>query len=120
EVFKIPRGLLEDPELSKQLSRMVTDMLSSLRGNIKQRLTASAVKDLNIVEASKSLAHGCIEVDSSHWHRFAYLHVPLKKLYSPTLVPSLHKDLRDKVGKRLNIDVEAIWNEMNEGGVADD
>ncbi|KAH7919606.1 hypothetical protein BV22DRAFT_1133717 [Leucogyrophana mollusca] len=43
EVFKIPRGLLEDPELSKQLSRMVTDMLSSLRGNIKQRVRILSV-----------------------------------------------------------------------------
>ncbi|KAG2081016.1 hypothetical protein BD769DRAFT_1378197, partial [Suillus cothurnatus] len=35
-----------------------------------------------------------------------YKNIPLKKLYSPSLLSSLHRDLRIKVGEALDIDME--------------
>ncbi|KAG1741909.1 uncharacterized protein EDB91DRAFT_1052264 [Suillus paluster] len=89
------------------------------------------------MDTARLLAHGCIEVDASHWNRYAFLvwphsldcprfltgpqrrclhifligignykTIPLKDIYSPSLLPSLHRDLRIKVGDTLGIDVE--------------
>ncbi|KAG1836046.1 hypothetical protein DFJ58DRAFT_735261 [Suillus subalutaceus] len=46
DVFKIPVAMLEDVELNAQLSKMVSDLLSSIRGNIKAKriLTTAASK----------------------------------------------------------------------------
>ncbi|KAG1880853.1 hypothetical protein F4604DRAFT_1922478 [Suillus subluteus] len=110
-VFKIPVAMLEDVELNAQLSKLVSDLLSSIRGNIKAKTV-------------KSLAHHCgIEVNSMHWNRFAFLWrclrifligvddykaVSLKVLFSNSLIPSLHKDLHVKINEKLGIDIDAI------------
>ncbi|KAG1879857.1 hypothetical protein F4604DRAFT_1923064 [Suillus subluteus] len=123
-VFKIPVAMLEDVELNVQLSKLVSDLLFSIHGNIKAKLTTSIVKRSSIMETTKSLAHHCgIEVDSMHWNRFAFLRrclhiflisvdnykaVSLKVLFSNSLIPSLHKDLCVKINKKLSIDIDAI------------
>ncbi|KAG1790218.1 uncharacterized protein HD556DRAFT_1242727 [Suillus plorans] len=93
------------------------------------------------MDTAKSLAHSCIEVDASHWNRYAFLvcilrvltyriiiflttglqrrclrifligrgdykSIPLKNIYSPSLLSSLHRDLRIKVRETLGIDIE--------------
>lgn len=37
-VFKVPVAMLEDVELSSQLSKLVSDLLSSIRGNMKAKV----------------------------------------------------------------------------------
>ncbi|KAG1804059.1 uncharacterized protein BJ212DRAFT_1486897 [Suillus subaureus] len=124
DVFKIPVAILEDVELKAQLSKMVSDLLSSIHGNIKAKLTMSIIKQLSIMETAKSLTHHCsIEVDSMHWNRFAFLQrclhiflirmddyktVPLKVLFSNSLIPSLHDDLHIKINEKLSIDMDTI------------
>ncbi|KAG2089121.1 hypothetical protein BD769DRAFT_1680124 [Suillus cothurnatus] len=62
------------------------------------------------MDTAKSLTHSCIEVthptgtDMLFWGN--YKNIPLKKLYSPSLLSSLHRDLRIKVGEALDIDME--------------
>ncbi|KAG2142876.1 uncharacterized protein EDB93DRAFT_1252138 [Suillus bovinus] len=114
-VFKIPAAMLEDAELNAQLSKLVSDLLCSIRGNIKAK-------------TAKSLAHHCgIEVDSMHWNRFAFLRclhifligvddyktVPLNALFSNSLILSLHKDLHVKINQKLGIDIDAIERGMH-------
>ncbi|KIK36596.1 hypothetical protein CY34DRAFT_16277 [Suillus luteus UH-Slu-Lm8-n1] len=121
EVFKIPKSLFEDAELSTQFSTVVSDLLACIRGNLKNKLVLLISKHLSIMDTAKSLAHSCIEVDASHWNRYAFLrrclrifligrsdykNIPLKNLYSPSLLPSLHRDLRIKVGEALDINME--------------
>ncbi|KAG2114936.1 hypothetical protein BD769DRAFT_1391322 [Suillus cothurnatus] len=73
EVFKIPKSLFEDVELSAQFSTVVSDLLACIRGNIKTKLVLSISKNLSIMDTAKSLTHSCIEVDASHWNRYAFL-----------------------------------------------
>ncbi|KAG2089009.1 hypothetical protein BD769DRAFT_1680160 [Suillus cothurnatus] len=123
-VFKVPVAMLEDVELNTQLSKLVSDLLCSIHGNMKAKLTTSILKRSSIMETAKSLTHHCgIEVDSMHWNRFAFLRhclhifligvddykaVSLKVLFSNSLIPSLHKDLRLKINEKLGIDIDAI------------
>ncbi|KAG2089050.1 uncharacterized protein F5147DRAFT_780785 [Suillus discolor] len=116
DVFKIPAAMLEDVELNAQLSKLVSDLLCSIRGNIKAK-------------TAKSLAHYCgIEVDSMHWNRFAFLRrclhiflicvddykiVPLNALFSNSLISSLHKDLCVTINQKLRIDIDAIKRRMH-------
>lgn len=93
DLFKIAEGLFEDTELRSQLGRLVTRLLSTIRGQIKStvcifsmnedrkcsqrsfypQLTMSVSKRLSIMDALKLLIHSGMEVDSSHWTRFAFL-----------------------------------------------
>ncbi|KAG2116184.1 hypothetical protein BD769DRAFT_1327623, partial [Suillus cothurnatus] len=73
KVFKIPKSLFEDVELSAQFSTVVSDLLACICGNIKTKLVLSISKHLSIMDTAKSLAHSCIEVDASHWNRYAFL-----------------------------------------------
>ncbi|KAG1764378.1 hypothetical protein EV702DRAFT_1205041 [Suillus placidus] len=120
EIFKVPKFLFEDIELTTQLSKLVSEVLSCIRGNVKTKLMPSILKRSSIIDTARSLAHGCLEVDASHWNRYAFLWrclhifligfgnyktIPLKDLYSASLLPSLHKDLCVKVSEALGIDV---------------
>ncbi|KAG1871534.1 hypothetical protein F4604DRAFT_2014517 [Suillus subluteus] len=120
EIFKVPLFLFEDIELTAQLSTLVSESLSCIRGNVKAKLMSSIIKRSSIIDTARSLSHGCLEVDASHWNRYAFLRrclrifligtgnyktIPLKDIYSPSLLPSLHRDLRVKVGDALGVDV---------------
>ncbi|KAG1753151.1 hypothetical protein EDB19DRAFT_1902800 [Suillus lakei] len=120
EIFKVPSFLFEDIELTAQLSTLVSEALSCIRGNVKAKLMSSIIKRTSIIDTARSLAHGCLEVDASHWNRFAFLRrclrifligtgnyktIPLQDIYSPSLLPSLHRDLRLKVSDALGVDV---------------
>jgi hypothetical protein len=88
-IFKVPSSLFEDVELSAIFATIVSDLLSSIRGGMKSKvctlvlcarkfsiitqLISSIRKRLSIMDTSKSLAHGCIEVDAAHWNRIAFL-----------------------------------------------
>ncbi|KAG1892324.1 hypothetical protein F4604DRAFT_1565221, partial [Suillus subluteus] len=100
EIFKVPKFLFEDIELATQFSKLISKALSSIRGNVKNKLMSSISKCSSIIDTARSLAHGCIEVDATHWNRCAFL-----DLYSASLLPSLHRDLRIKVSEGLGIDV---------------
>ncbi|KAG1876987.1 hypothetical protein C8R48DRAFT_543778, partial [Suillus tomentosus] len=108
EVFKIPAGLIDDVELLAQLSKIVSELLSSIRGNLKTKLVASLVKRMSIMDTAKSLAHSIIEVDAAHWNRYAFL------LYSSSLIPSLHRDLRVKISEGLDCDIDMEVSENDE------
>ncbi|KAG2087602.1 uncharacterized protein F5147DRAFT_781252 [Suillus discolor] len=126
-VFKVPPSLFEDVELTAVLAKIVSELLSSIRGNMKNKLLASIRKHMSIMDTAKSLAHGSIEVDSAHWNRLAFLRcclrvfmigisdyrtVPLKDLYSPCLILSLHTAVRARIGPKLGIDIDSIEHEM--------
>ncbi|KAG1870899.1 hypothetical protein F4604DRAFT_1681752 [Suillus subluteus] len=128
-VFKIPVALIDDVELLAQLSKIVSELLSSIRGNLKGKLVSSLVKCMSIMDTAKSLAHGIIEVDAAHWNRYAFLwrclrifligigdyrSIPLKDLYSTSLLSSLHQDLRVKISKALNCDMDLGVSENDE------
>ncbi|KAG1719836.1 hypothetical protein EDB19DRAFT_1918500 [Suillus lakei] len=95
------KSLFEDAELSTQFSTIVSDLLACIRGNIKTKLVLS-ISNLSLIAASR-LMHP-IGTDMLFWSD--YKNIPLKNLYSPSLLPSLHRDLRIKVGEALNIDME--------------
>ncbi|KAG0693796.1 hypothetical protein DFH29DRAFT_1006926 [Suillus ampliporus] len=129
EVFKIPAALIDDVELLAQLSKIVSDLLSSIRGNLKGKLVSSLVKRMSIMDTAKSLANGIIEVDAAHWNRYAFLRrclrifligigdyraIPLKDLYSTSLIPSLHSDLRIKISNALDCDIDMGVSENDE------
>ncbi|KAG2098949.1 uncharacterized protein F5147DRAFT_582824, partial [Suillus discolor] len=120
EIFKVPKFLFEDIELTAQLSKLVSEALSCIRGNIKTKLMSSILKRSSIIDTARSLAHGCLEVDASHWNRYAFLDI-----YSPSLLPSLHRDLRVKVGDALGIDngadsIGSIEGSINRAEAGDD
>ncbi|KAG1872269.1 hypothetical protein F4604DRAFT_1925889 [Suillus subluteus] len=116
KIFKVPSFLFEDIELTAQLSTLVSEALSCIRGNVKAKLMSSIIKRTSIIDTTRSLAHGCLEVDAPHWNRFAFLRrclcifligtgnyktIPLQDIYSP----SLHQDLHVKVGDALGVNV---------------
>jgi hypothetical protein len=43
EVFKLPAALIQDVELLAQLSKIVSELLSSIRGNLKAKVYFSLV-----------------------------------------------------------------------------
>ncbi|KAG1876749.1 hypothetical protein C8R48DRAFT_768338 [Suillus tomentosus] len=121
EVFKLPAALIQDVELLAQLSKIVSELLSSIRGNLKAKLVASIAKRMSIMDTAKSLAHGIIEVEAGHWNRYAFLRrclrifligvgdykaIPLEDLYSTSLEPSLHADLRAKITMALDCEAD--------------
>ncbi|KAG1789784.1 uncharacterized protein HD556DRAFT_1446791 [Suillus plorans] len=129
DVFKIPPGLLDDVELRAQLGKVVTKLLTNICCAIKTALTTSIVKRTSVADVTRSLARSGsgMEVDSTHWNRISLLRrllrifligvsdyktASIKDLFSPYLVPSLKQDLRDKVTRELNIDVEQLEREL--------
>ncbi|KAJ8583167.1 hypothetical protein M405DRAFT_749060, partial [Rhizopogon salebrosus TDB-379] len=106
-IFKVPLALFEDVQLSGIFATIVSDLLSSIRGNMKSKLLSSIRKRMSIMDTAKSLAHGCIEVDAAHWNRLAFL-----ALYSPSLISSLHSAVRARIGPKLGIDIDSIEREM--------
>ncbi|KAG1875770.1 hypothetical protein F4604DRAFT_1581636, partial [Suillus subluteus] len=106
-IFKVPPSLFEDAELTAILAKTASELLSSIRGNMKSKLLSSIRKRLCIMDTAKLLAHGYIEVDSAHWNRLAFL-----TLYSPSLIPSLHTAVRARIGPMLGIDINSIEDEM--------
>ncbi|OJA16731.1 hypothetical protein AZE42_12852 [Rhizopogon vesiculosus] len=126
-IFKVPLSLFEDVQLSGIFVTVVSDLLCSIRSNMKSKLLASIRKRMSIMDTAKSLAHGCIEVDAAHWNRLAFLRrclrifmigisdhkmLSLKALYSPSLISSLHSAVRARIGPKLGIDIDSIEREM--------
>ncbi|KAG1804533.1 uncharacterized protein BJ212DRAFT_1284262, partial [Suillus subaureus] len=70
-------------------------------------LLSSIQKHLSIMDTSKSLAHGCIEVDATHWNRIAFL-----ALYSNSLIPSLHLAVHARIRPKLGIDINSIERKL--------
>ncbi|KAG1730145.1 uncharacterized protein EDB91DRAFT_1310677 [Suillus paluster] len=50
-----------------------------------------------------------MEVDSSHWTRFAFL-----DLFSPYLIPSLHPDLQHHIMSQLHVDIQQLAEEFQQ------
>ncbi|KAG2126073.1 hypothetical protein BD769DRAFT_1666296 [Suillus cothurnatus] len=100
EVFKLPAALMQDVELLAQLSKIVSELLSSIRGNLKSKLVISIAKHITV----------------------DYKAIPLKDLYSSSLIPSLHKDLHIKIAMALNCKVgtEADENGKQHGDCLED
>ncbi|KAG1785094.1 uncharacterized protein HD556DRAFT_1314540 [Suillus plorans] len=84
EIFKIPKFLFEDIELTAQLSKLVSKALSCICSNVKTK-------------------HHCLHIFLIGTGN--YKTIPLKDIYSPLLLPSLHHDLHVKVGDALGINV---------------
>ncbi|KAG0694569.1 hypothetical protein DFH29DRAFT_1006221 [Suillus ampliporus] len=136
EVFKVPASLFEslDVQLSALFAKIVSESLSTICGNMKAKLTGSIAKCTGITDIARSLAHGCIEVDAAHWNRLAFLRclrvyllgigdyrtTPLKTLYSPLLISSLPKEIREKIGLQLGIDIDKIECSMLDGDAGED
>ncbi|KAG0691903.1 hypothetical protein DFH29DRAFT_1009872 [Suillus ampliporus] len=112
DLFKISEGLFDDTELP------------TIRGSIKTVLTTSVSKKLSIMDALKPIIHSGMEVDSSHWTRFAFLRqclrmfligvsdhkkVALRDLFSPYLIPSLHPDLQHHIMSQLHPPRPGLW-----------
>ncbi|KAG1723097.1 hypothetical protein EDB19DRAFT_1916269 [Suillus lakei] len=127
EVFKVPESLFEDVQLSTLFAKIVSNSLSTIHGNMKSKLTGSIAKCISITDITRSLTHGCIEVDAAHWNRLTFLRcclcvyligigdykiVSLKSLYSPLLIPSLPKEICEKIGPQLGIDIDKIEQSM--------
>ncbi|KAG2062877.1 hypothetical protein BDR04DRAFT_1164525 [Suillus decipiens] len=137
EVFKLPAALMQDVELLAQLSKIISELLSSIRGNLKSKLVISIAKHMSIMDTAKSLAHSVIEVEACHWNRYTFLWhclqifligvsdykaIPLNDLYSSSLIPSLHKDLCIKIAMTLDCEVgtEADENGKQHGDRLED
>jgi hypothetical protein len=143
----------EDIELTEQLSTLVSEALLCIRGNVKAKvsvakntsqnntklrliqLMSSIIKRTSIIDTTRSLAHGCLEVDASHWNRLMFFWYGIVHSWLPVLTmrlywqwrclrifligtgnyktiplqdiysPSLHQDLHVKVGDALGINV---------------
>ncbi|KAG1826380.1 hypothetical protein EV424DRAFT_1345690 [Suillus variegatus] len=85
EIFKVPKFLFEDIELTTQLLKLVSEALSCIRSNVKTKRRCLRIFLIGIGN---------------------YKTIPLKDLYSASLLPSLHWDLHIKVGDALGINVE--------------
>ncbi|KAG1828026.1 hypothetical protein EV424DRAFT_1537029 [Suillus variegatus] len=130
ELFKISEGLFDDNELRTQLGKLVTRLLATIRGQIKTALTTSIIKRLSIMDALKPLIHSGMEVDSSHWTRFAFLRrclrifligvrdhekISLQDLFSPYLIASLYPDLQQHIEITLEVDLVQLAQELQDG-----
>ncbi|KAG1734733.1 uncharacterized protein EDB91DRAFT_1250852 [Suillus paluster] len=130
ELFKISEGLFDDNELRTQLGKLVTRLLATIRGQIKTALTTSIIKRLSIMDALKPLIHSGMEVDSSHWTRFAFLRrclrifligvhdhekLSLQDLFSPYLIASLYPDLQQHIEITLKVDLVQLAQELQDG-----
>ncbi|KAG2752136.1 hypothetical protein P692DRAFT_20817113 [Suillus brevipes Sb2] len=93
------------------------------------KLVASITTHMSIMDTAKSLTHGINEVEAGHWNRYTFLRrclrifligvgdykaIPLEDLYSSSLKPSLHADLRSKIAMAL--DCEDDMDHMNDKG----
>ncbi|KAG2073777.1 hypothetical protein BDR04DRAFT_1009952, partial [Suillus decipiens] len=109
DLFKISKGLFDDNELCALLSKLVTQLFATIHGAIKTMLTTSISKRSSIMDALKSIIHSSMEVDSSHWTRFAFL-----DLFSPYLIPSLHPDLQHHIMSQLHINIQQLAEEFQQ------
>ncbi|KAG2104658.1 uncharacterized protein F5147DRAFT_775479 [Suillus discolor] len=105
EVFKLPAALMQDVELLAQLSKIVSELLSSIRGNLKAKLVILIAKQYAFLQ--RCLRIFLIGVSD-------YKAIPLKDLYSSSLIPSLHKDLRIKIAMTLDCEVGTEADENGE------
>ncbi|KAG2115375.1 uncharacterized protein F5147DRAFT_834423, partial [Suillus discolor] len=130
ELFKISEGLFNDSELRMQLGKLVTWLLATICGQIKTALTTLIIKRTSIMDALKPLIHSGMEVDSSHWTRFAFLRrcirifligvrdhkkVSLQDLFSPYLIASLHPDLQQHIQQTLKVNLVQLAQELEDG-----
>ncbi|KAG1878926.1 hypothetical protein F4604DRAFT_1679793 [Suillus subluteus] len=109
DLFKISEGLFNDTKLRTLLGKLVMRLLATIRGSIKTALTTSVSKKLSIMDVLKPIIHSSMEVDSSHWTRFAFLDI-----FSPYLIPSLHPDLQHHIMSQLCIDIPQLTEEFRQ------
>ncbi|KAG1897725.1 uncharacterized protein F5891DRAFT_1191655 [Suillus fuscotomentosus] len=141
DMFKLPPIIFEDAELKTALSKIVTKVLATIRGQFKIKLTASLVKRIGVVELMKTLASGSMETDASHWNRVAFLQTQslsqrrclrvfligtsdykdanIKQCYSPFISPSLAGDLHRKVEQELGINISEHQSDIRAPGEID-
>ncbi|EGO22804.1 hypothetical protein SERLADRAFT_409370 [Serpula lacrymans var. lacrymans S7.9] len=109
ELFKINPLVFENKGLYNILSKLLTKILSSVWGTIKKDLMKLIRLKLSIIDAIKPITNKGMEVDSSHWIQFAIL------LYSPHMICFMHPEIRRKLENELDIDIDQLEREMNEG-----
>ncbi|KAG1753107.1 hypothetical protein EDD22DRAFT_850532 [Suillus occidentalis] len=117
DLFKITEGVFNDTKLCSLLGKLVTRLLSMIHGQIKTMLTTSITKRSSIMDALKPLIHSGMEVDSSHWTRFAFLDhekVTLGEAFLPYLIPSLHQDLQQHIETMLKVNMDQLMKEFSQ------
>ncbi|KAI6017559.1 hypothetical protein BKA83DRAFT_10252 [Pisolithus microcarpus] len=136
EVFKVPGGIFDDAELKTLLGKLVTKLLASIRSHVKTQLITSIAKRTCIIDATRNLAHSTsgMELEASHWNRMAFLRrclrifligtgdhrvVSMDVCFTHSLIPMLKPDMRKKIQQELNIDIEQIEQQMQEGDEVD-
>ncbi|KAG8945897.1 hypothetical protein FRC03_001602 [Tulasnella sp. 419] len=72
-MFRIPPGTWSDLDLAGELRRLILDVLTECRANIKQKLKRSITSSYNIKYVALSLAPLGMTVTPPHWSRLAYL-----------------------------------------------
>ncbi|KAG2063047.1 hypothetical protein BDR04DRAFT_1123526 [Suillus decipiens] len=96
------------------LSKLVTRLLVTIHGQIKNALTTLIIKKISIMDALKPLIRSGMEVNSSHWTRFAFL-VFLQELFSPYLIVLLYPDLQQHIKKTLKVNLVQLVQELEDG-----
>ncbi|KIJ68889.1 hypothetical protein HYDPIDRAFT_122720 [Hydnomerulius pinastri MD-312] len=74
QTFKIPEAALEDPELTDEISSLISGLLTSARSGMKQKIESHTLSKSHVSVLAKSLAPGGgYEMTTAHWARIAFL-----------------------------------------------
>ncbi|KAH9949291.1 hypothetical protein B0H21DRAFT_729497 [Amylocystis lapponica] len=91
-IFGVPSALLQDHDLMKKLTQIVSEDLTDLRGAIKTKIQASIKKHENIGTLARRLAPSTMEVSLAHWARISFLRSAIIQFDSmPKKINSLRK-----------------------------
>ncbi|KAF9237455.1 hypothetical protein BU15DRAFT_48704 [Melanogaster broomeanus] len=72
--FKIPEAALEDPEMTEQITSLISHLLTSARSNMKQKIANHIASKSHISVLAKSLSPGGgYEMTTAHWAHIAFL-----------------------------------------------
>ncbi|KAH9032840.1 hypothetical protein EDB84DRAFT_1561854 [Lactarius hengduanensis] len=75
-IFKVPKEILEDPDYSSRLETTVSELLTTCRSNIKQKIEASFRDNgdaIHISVLAVRLFPKGIQSTTAHWTRIAFL-----------------------------------------------
>ncbi|KAH7885944.1 hypothetical protein F5I97DRAFT_1927814 [Phlebopus sp. FC_14] len=106
-LFKIPKKVIEDMELWSTLSKMVSKDLSSIQGDIKTALYNSFINGKNTIDTFQSAASTKSSIGMED-------KAQIQQYFSMYLLPSLHKDLHQRVASVLDVDLDALEEELVE------
>ncbi|KAH7905869.1 hypothetical protein BJ138DRAFT_1094753 [Hygrophoropsis aurantiaca] len=82
-VFKIPARAMEDPEMSGFIDKLIKEVLTKQRAQIKQKIANSLKTKMHISILAKSLTPGgYYEITMAHWARIAFLVGPLRLVFA--------------------------------------